>query len=224
VYFHMVPGPQTIYANRTRLLPGTFLTWRNGTSEVRPYWQMRYVENDRRSFAELKEQFLAVLRESVRQSAERGPVGTFLSGGTDSSTVAGILGEVTGEPARTYSIGFQAEGYDEMEYARIAARHFGTRHHEYYVTPDDVAKAIPAIAAVFDQPFGNSSAVPTYYCAKLARDDGVDTLLGGDGGDELFGGNTRYARQRVFERYGLVPALLRKTLIEPLAFAVPGGE
>src|SRR6185436_7996996 len=146
-------------------------------------------------FGDLKEAFLASVCGAVRSAAADGPVGTFLSGGTDSSTIAGMLGEVTGEPARTYSIGFEAQGYDEMAYARIAARHFGTRHHEYYVTPADVADAIPRIAAVHDQPFGNSSAVPTYYCAKLAKEDGVDTLLGGDGGDELFGGNERYAKQ-----------------------------
>jgi asparagine synthase (glutamine-hydrolysing) len=108
-----------------------------------------------------------------------------------------------------------------MEYARIAARHFGTRHHEYYVTPDDVVAAIPLIAAVHDQPFGNSSAVPAFYCAKLAKADGIDTLLGGDGGDELFGGNERYAKQYLYSLYSDLPAALRKGLIEPMAFLLP---
>jgi asparagine synthase (glutamine-hydrolysing) len=157
----------------------------------------------------------------VRETAQDGAVGTFLSGGTDSSTVAGMLGEVTGKPARTYSIGFEAQGYDEMGYARIAARHFGTQHHEYYVTPADVVSAVPRIAEVHDQPFGNSSAVPTYFCAKLARDDGVDVLLGGDGGDELFGGNERYATQYLYSLYSDLPRALRKGLIEPVAFLSP---
>lgn len=221
VYFHMVPGPRTILAGVHRMLPGTFLLWRNGKAESRPYWEMRFVENERRPFPDLKKDFLDVLREGVRDAAHDGKVGTFLSGGTDSSTVAGMLGEVTGQPARTYSIGFEAQGYDEMHYARIAARHFGTQHHEYYVTPDDVAKAIPLIAAVHDQPFGNSSAVPTYYCAKLARDDGVDALLGGDGGDELFGGNERYAKQYLYSLYGDLPRALRKGLIEPVLGLLP---
>jgi asparagine synthase (glutamine-hydrolysing) len=150
-------------------------------------------------------------------------VGAFLSGGTDSSTLAGLLGEATGEPARTYSIGFDEPGFDEMHYARIAARHFQTRHQEYYVTPDDVVKAIPLIAAVHEQPFGNSSAVPTYYCAKLAKDDGTDLLLGGDGGDELFGGNTRYAKQYLYSLYSDLPRTLREHLIEPVAFALPAA-
>jgi asparagine synthase (glutamine-hydrolysing) len=221
VYFHMIPGPNTIHTGRQRLLPGSYLTWRHGKPEASPYWKMRYVENDRRPITELKKDFLAVLRDGVREAAQDGAVGTFLSGGTDSSTVAGFVGEVTGKPARTYSIGFEARGYDEMHYARIAARRFGTRHHEYYVTPDDLVNAIPQIAAVHDQPFGNSSAVPTYYCAKLAKDDGVDTLLGGDGGDELFGGNERYAKQYLYSLYGDLPQALRKGLIEPVLGLLP---
>src|SRR5690349_2998134 len=221
VYFHMIPGPRTIHAGRHRLLPGSFLIWRNGQLETRPYWEMRYVENEKRPIPELKRNFLAVLREGVREAARDGTVGTFLSGGTDSSTVAGMLSEVTGKPARTYSIGFEAQGYDEMDYARIAARHFGTRHHEYYVTPGDVVSAVPRIAEVCDQPFGNSSVVPTYLCAKLAKDDGVDTLLGGDGGDELFGGNERYATQHLYSLYSDLPRILRKGLIEPAVFLSP---
>lgn len=221
VYFHMVPAPQTIHAGRRRLLPGSLLTWRDGKPETRSYWEMRFAENEKRPLPELKEAFLASLREGVRNAAQGGTVGTFLSGGTDSSTVAGILGEVTGEPARTYSIGFEAQGYDEMSYARVAARHFGTRHHEYYVTPADVVSAIPRIAEVYDQPFGNSSVVPTYFCARLAKRDGIEILLGGDGGDELFGGNERYAKQRLYSLYSDLPRVLRKGLIEPLAFLPP---
>jgi asparagine synthase (glutamine-hydrolysing) len=219
----MVPGPRTIHAGRHRLLPGSFLRWRNGKAETRSYWEMRFAEDERRPLPELKQDFLALLREGVRETARDRTVGAFLSGGTDSSTIAGMLGEVTGQPARTYSIGFEARGYDEMQYARIAARHFGTRHHEYYVTPDDVVSAIPQIAALHDQPFGNSSAVPTYYCAKLARDDGVDTLLGGDGGDELFGGNERYAKQYLYSLYSDLPRGLRKGVIEPIVGLLPSA-
>jgi len=221
VYFHMVPAPETIRARRHRLLPGSLLAWRGGEPQPRAYWQMRFVEDEKRPMPELREAFLACLREGVREAAQDGAVGTFLSGGTDSSTVAGLLGEVTGKPARTYSIGFEAQGYDEMGYARIAARHFGTRHHEYYVTPADIVTAVPKIAEVYDQPFGNSSVVPTYFCAKLAREDGIDTLLGGDGGDELFGGNVRYAKQHLYSLYSDLPLPLRKGLIEPLAFLPP---
>jgi len=117
----------------------------------------------------------------------------------------------------SYSIGFEAEGYDEMEYARLAARHFGTDHREHYITPADLVRLVPVVAQHHDQPFGNSSALPTYFCALKAREDGVTRLLAGDGGDELFGGNTRYAKQRVFSHYESVPAGLRRALLEPLS-------
>lgn len=224
VYFHMVPGPATIYAGQQRLLPGHLLRFAGGEAQVAPYWELRFEERARRPFAELKHEFVDGLRAAVRAAAGGCRTGAFLSGGTDSSTIAGLLGEVSGQPARTYSIGFEAEGYDEMGYARITARHFGTDHHEYYVTPDDIVQAIPRIAAIYDQPFGNSSAVPTYYCARLARSDGIERLLGGDGGDELFGGNERYATQHIYALYGRLPAPLRRYVIEPLAHAIPAGE
>ena len=220
VHFHAVPGPSTAYRGVRRLAPGSLLRYRSGRADIETYWRVRYEEHHRTGFETLKAEFREKLRDAVR-GALGARTGAFLSGGTDSSTIAGILGEVSGSPARTYSIGFDAKGYDEMEYARIAARHFGTEHHEYYVTPEDVVAAVPLIAAVHDQPFGNASAVPTYYCAKLARDDGVDILLGGDGGDELFGGNDRYAKQHLYSLYSDLPAFLRKGLVEPLAFFGP---
>lgn len=223
VYFHMVPGPDTVYREQARLLPGEYLIYRKGRVETRRYWEMQFLESEKRPFQELKEDFLGVLRSSVREAVGGDKAGAFLSGGTDSSTIAGILSEVTGEPARTYSIGFDASGYDEMAYARIAAKHFGTRHREYYVTPDDIVTAIPQVAAVFDQPFGNSSAVPAFYCARMGRDDGLSRMLGGDGGDELFGGNARYAKQYLFSLYEQVPRLLRKAAIEPVVLGIPGG-
>jgi asparagine synthase (glutamine-hydrolysing) len=187
---------------------------------------MAFEENHARQFGELKEQFIQTLRDSVREAGAGAgtEVGAFLSGGTDSSTIAGILCEVGGKPANTYSIGFAAEGYDEMEYARLASRHFGTAHHEYYVTPDDVVAAIPRVAGVFDQPFGNASALPAFYCAQLARKDGVTRMLGGDGGDELFGGNERYSKQHIFALYEQVPAPLRAALLEPVIGNFPGGD
>jgi len=223
VYFHMIPSPGSIYQGQKRLLPGEFLICKKGRAKSGKYWEINFLETKQRPFEELKQDFLGVLRSSVRKAAGDQEVGAFLSGGTDSSTIAGILSEINGRPARTYSIGFEATGYDEMEYARIAARHFSTEHHEYYVTPDDIVEAIPQIAAIFDQPFGNSSAIPTFYCARKAKADGVTRLLGGDGGDELFGGNVRYAKQYIFSLYEHLPSALRKQIVEPLVFCIPGG-
>ena len=224
IYFHMVPSPDSIYKDQHRLLPGQYLTFKNGEVKVGFYWKVAFDKIKKRPFEELKLELRDLLRSSVREAVAGQAVGAFLSGGTDSSTIAGILGEVTGKPARTYSIGFEAEGYDEMEYARIAAKHFSTQHNEYYVTPDDVVAAIPQIAAISDQPFGNASAIPTFYCARMAQADGLTQILGGDGGDELFGGNERYAKQQLFVYYNHLPLVLRKRLLEPIAFGIAGSE
>jgi asparagine synthase (glutamine-hydrolysing) len=135
-----------------------------------------------------------------------------------------MLGLVSGAAVSTYSIGFDVDGYDEIRYARIAASHFGTRHHEHYLTPDDVVASIPRLAASFDQPFGNSSVVAAYFCAAIARADGIAKLLGGDGGDEIFGGNTRYARQKLFEAYSAIPGWATRGLAEPLLLGIDGIE
>jgi asparagine synthase (glutamine-hydrolysing) len=213
-YFHVVPGPKTIYRRQERLLPGHCLTWSGGRTSVCPYWTMTFSEQ-RGSVADFKPRFRQTLKDSVATAASGATCGAFLSGGTDSSTVAGTLGTVTGSPAQTYSIGFAVEGYDEMEYARIASRHFGTKQHEYYVTPEDVVKALPLIAGAYDQPFGNASAVAGYYCALLAKSDGITRLLAGDGGDEIFGGNSRYAKQYQLAYYDRLPRPL-KSILEPL--------
>jgi asparagine synthase (glutamine-hydrolysing) len=224
LYFHVIPSPRTIFKGVFRLPPGHCAVFENGSLSVSPYWVPEFSELENPSFVDLRTEFRLLLRYAVARQLDGGKPGCFLSGGTDSSTVAGMIGEVSGQPAVTYSIGFEAEGYDEMEYARIAARHFKTEHHEYYVTPDDLVRSIPSVAQYYDQPFGNSSALPAYYCAKMAREDGVSKILAGDGGDELFGGNTRYAKQKIFGYYDSVPAILRNVLLEPLLLRTPLGK
>lgn len=214
-YFHAVPGPRTIYRGQKRLLPGQFLQWSAKRCAVGTYWQMTFPEESG-SVADFKGPFRQALSAAVEHAADGENCGAFLSGGTDSSTVAGLLGAVSTARAKTYSIGFAEAAYDEMEYARIASQHFRTDHHEYYVTADDVVKALPSIVAAYDQPFGNASAVAAYYCAAVAKADGVTRMLAGDGGDELFGGNMRYAKQYQLSLYWKLPAVLRNRLLEPL--------
>jgi asparagine synthase (glutamine-hydrolysing) len=226
LYFHMVPSPRTIYQGLEKLLPGQCALFENGRLAKHFYWEMAYCDRHDAPQAQLAEEFRGLLRQNVRRalSSPHAKTGNFLSGGTDSSTLAGIVTEVTGGPVDTYSIGFDIEGYDESHYAGIAVKHFGTRHHNYYVTPQDVVAAIPLIARAYDEPFGNASAVPTYYCAKLAKEDGVDLMIAGDGGDELFAGNIRYAKQKAFELYYGIPPLLRHFIIEPLTIRLPGTK
>ena len=216
VYFHVIPSPRTIFKDVFRLPPGHYALFENGKLTVAPYWVPKFDDAGPFDAGAEKETFRRLLREAVADQLDGSKPACFLSGGTDSSTVAGMIGLAAGRPAATYSIGFEAEGYDEMEFARITARHFGTEHHEYYVTPNDLLAGIPAVAAHYDQPFGNSSAVPAYFCAKVAHDDGVTRLLAGDGGDELFGGNSRYAKQKVFGVWESVPKALRSGVLEPV--------
>lgn len=210
LYFHAVPGPASVFKDVQRLLPGQVLEYQAGGKPViSHYWKPHYEDNQPEDFPRLKEEFLELLKSSVRKRMLSDAVGCFLSGGTDSSTIAGFANQLSNHPIKTFSIGFDVPGYDEMEYARTAASHFKTDHHEYYVTPADITAGIAKIAYQFDEPFGNSSAIPSYYCAKLAKENGIDILLGGDGGDELFAGNTRYYKQHLFARYSDQPALVR---------------
>lgn len=216
LYFHVIPSPRTIYKGVFRLPPGHYALFENGQLTVAPYWTPTFEPSNNPNFEALKDEFTQVLTEAVAAQLDDSQPACFLSGGTDSSTVAGMAALVSGRTTAAYSIGFDAPGYDEMSYARLAAQHFKLQHHIYYITPDDLVRSIPGVAAHFEQPFGNSSVLPAYYCAKMARDNGVTKLLAGDGGDELFGGNTRYAKQALFNRYAWVPSLLQKGLLEPL--------
>ena len=221
LYFHMIPSPDTVYRDIKKLEPAQLLRFENGRACLRYYWQPAFVDDSGKNRADLQDQLLKTLRDSVRRCDPDDRTGAFLSGGTDSSTVSGMLAGMQPKPAKTYSIGFSQEGYDEISYARIASQHFHTDQHEYYVTPEDVAAAFPKVARAYDEPFGNSSAIPTYFCAQLAQRDGTRIMLAGDGGDELFGGNARYAKQKVFDAYHHVPHWLRSALVEPLFVGLP---
>ena len=209
MFFHCIPSPRSVYRDMRKLAPASLLRWRAGRAQVAAYWMPDFAAHTVDSKA-LQGQLVERLDAAVAHRA-RPRCGAFLSGGLDSSSVAGMLARHS-EKAQTFTIGFDAAGYDESGYARIAARHFNTDHHEYFVTPDDVRESLPVIAAQYDEPFGNSSVIPTYHCARFAREHGIELMLAGDGGDELFAGNSRYLDQRVFENYGRVPAPLRAAL------------
>jgi asparagine synthase (glutamine-hydrolysing) len=228
VYFHVVPGPRGVFRGLERLEPGEYAVVRGGEVRRARYWTPRYEDENPSSpsrEAELAEEYRSRIRNAVRSclSSSRGKVGAFLSGGTDSSTIVGVLRELTGEAPHAYSIGFAIAGYDESSYARTAAAHFGADHHQYVVTPKDVEETLPRIAEAYDEPFGNSSAVASYHCAELARADGVGTMLGGDGGDEIFAGNERYSKQAVFDYYLRMPAALRHFVVEPILGVLPAN-
>jgi len=230
LYFHMLPSPNSSYTGLQKLPGGHYLHWQLGqtTATVKRYWRPSFQEGNGATKQESYPRVRALLRASIDRicDANPTPIAAFLSGGLDSSSVAGMLAERSreyGQRAQAYTIGFNAPGYDEVPYARITARHFDLDLHEYYVTPADVVDALPKIAASLDEPFGNSSALPAYFCAKRAASNGTQHLLAGDGGDELFAGNERYQKQALFERYQQLPSSLRHGLIEPLLPHLPGG-
>ncbi|PYS16436.1 MAG: asparagine synthase [Acidobacteria bacterium] len=212
-----IPAPKTIFRGISRLEPGHQLT--SGTAvATRSYWDMTYAQNEDRTEKAWIDETENALRSAVSLNMtglEPSRMGCFLSGGTDSSSIVGMLSQLTTEPARTFSIGFDDSRYNEMHYARITARHNKSSHHEYFVTPNDVLALIQRAVPAYDEPFGNSSIIPTYYCARLAAENGVTHLLAGDGGDELFGGNSRYADDRVFQHYSELPIWMQRLVIEP---------
>jgi asparagine synthase (glutamine-hydrolysing) len=172
LFFHMVPGPGTAFQGVNKLLAAHALVARNGEWETRRYWEPDFREHEDESLADASQEMMGLLSSSVARLADDVDTGAFLSGGLDSSTVAGLLARHRPNP-KTYSIGFDADGYDEIGYARMASERFNTDFKTYYVTPEDVLAELPKIAAAYDEPFGNSSALPAYFCARLAAADGA---------------------------------------------------
>ena len=217
LFMHMVPAPDTIYEKVSKLPLASFIEWDGESIERGIYWR----PTDPPPGTPRRDELEAALHEAMETGLENSRLsdttGAFLSGGLDSSAVAGKLSALHPEQAPTFTVGFGEADFDELKYSRAAVRHFGCKAYEYAMSPGDITRAFPLIAESYDEPFGNSSAAPTYFCAKLAAENGIDHLLAGDGGDELFGGNERYVRQAVFELYGRIPGLLRRSVVEPLA-------
>ncbi len=220
----IIPTPKTVFHEIKKMPPGHVLTYRKGAARLTPYWEINFRRTDHSNRADLTRRLRAHMTHSVSiRLATDGAsdrIGSFLSGGVDSSTVTGLMTQLAGRPIRSFSIGFEEERFNEMEYSRIAARAFGAEHHEYLVTARDAYDAIPVLLNAFDEPFANASAIPTYFCAKIAKDHGVDVLYAGDGGDELFAGNERYATQRLFEYYGMIAGPVREGVVRPLVYAL----
>lgn len=225
LYFSAIPTPRTIYKVVKKLEPGHYLRWNKNRIDGHKYYDIRYKPDE-----SIDEQdWLQTIPSAISNAVERfvplsnpEETGCFLSGGTDSSSVAGYYTKSSGQPTNTFSIGFDEPGYSEIHFADVASKHFGTIQHEYFVTPEDVLILLERLSDIYDEPFGNSSVIPTYYCARLAKDHGIDVLLAGDGGDEIFGGNERYLKNIVFDNYHRIPFMLRNKFLEPAIRALPG--
>jgi asparagine synthase (glutamine-hydrolysing) len=221
--FTVVPGPLSAFKGISKLPPGSYLIWKEGTARTGQYWEMTYPEDARGTTEALATEMLERMAEAVNCSSSDVRVsglGCFLSGGTDSSSVVGLLTRLKKSPVTSLSIGFNEERFNELQYASLAAKHFGSRHIVGRLGPDDAFNILPKIVDLYDEPFANSSVIPTYYCLRMAREHGIEVMLAGDGGDELFGGNERYRTQQIYELYKKIPALLRNYWINPVASCI----
>ncbi|MGE0682658.1 MAG: asparagine synthetase B [Candidatus Binatia bacterium] len=221
--FTYVPGPRTIYKNTFLLPPGTALIVRKNTLRLSSYWRMNYpgdaVASEEELAFRLRHSIDLAVRRTLCPTEKKGTIGTFLSGGTDSGTISGIVArEIV--PLRAYSIAFGEDDYNELHYAKLLAQRFGLEHHVHQLTADELLQSIPLLLQECDQPFGNPSIVATWRCAKLASEHDTTVLLAGDGGDEIFGGNERYAKDSIYGLYYRLPAWLR-CMLSTLAQALP---
>lgn len=213
-----VPAPYSIYRGISKLPPGMYCQiGLNSTSVVmKTYWSVRAAaeQGQKNRFAgsdeEAREALESVLMQSVRgQMLADVPLGAFLSGGVDSSTVVALMQKHSARPVKTFTIGFDEEAYNEAEHAHAVARHLGTEHTELYVKPQEAQAVIPLLPGLYDEPFADSSQIPTYLVSRLAREH-VTVSLSGDGGDELFGGYNRYFwAQDIWRRVGWLPQSVR---------------
>jgi len=221
-----VPEPNTIYHNAFKLSPGHCITLKVGDREVRPqrYWDLPFRPHAPRPEAEVAEELTARLKEAVRSQMEAEvPLGAFLSGGVDSSAVVAMMAQEGGDPVTTCSIGFDDPDFDESQYADMVAKRYGTRHHAQVVSKDDYG-LVDTLAHLYDEPYSDSSAIPTYRVCQLARKQ-VTVALSGDGGDENFAGYRRY-RYAMAEHSvrSKLPAGLRKPLFGTLGALYPKAD
>lgn len=222
-FYHCIPSELSVYQQVHKLPPGTELRLPlSGQAQQLLRYNPAY-QYSHQSAAALQQQCRDLVEQAVQRNVSAN-AGAFLSGGLDSSTVSGYFARHQ-QNARTFSIGFDAKGYDETEYALITANHFQTQHQVHYLQPEEIVQNFVAVATAFEEPFGNSSAMAAYICASVAKQQGVDVMLAGDGGDEIFAGNERYAKQKTFELYQQVPKALKcplEVLLHSALGKVPG--
>lgn len=213
-----VPAPHTLFKNVMKLPPAHIFIYEHGEISTRRYWNLPFEPTCQDDEATAIERTKALLEESVRiRLMSEVPLGAFLSGGVDSSVVVGLMSKSMSQPVKTFSIGFEEEEFTELPYAQRVAKHFGTDHHEFLVK-SDLISILPQLVWEYDEPFSDSSMLPTYYVSKLAREH-VSVVLTGDGGDEIFGGYDHYEREY---NISCIPPIIRY-LLAYASLLIPNG-
>jgi len=218
--FGYIPAPLTIYCNVLKLPPAHILILKDKEITIEQYWRLDYARKINISRNDAAEEVLRLLKEAVRKRLYSDvPLGAFLSGGIDSSTIVGIMSQLSEKKVKTFSIGFEEEGYNELKYARNIAKRFDTEHNEFIVRPNAL-EVLPLLLERYGEPFADSSCIPTYYVAQQARKY-VTVALNGDGGDEIFAGYERYRAIYISRWYTKIPLFLRHGFIEPIINRIP---
>ena len=219
--YQYVPSPLCIFNSIKKLPPAHVLIYEHGNLQVKRYWSLSYKKKLHLSSPkEYGEHFRDLFQEAVKIRLRSDvPLGAFLSGGIDSSLVVAVMSRLMNQPVKTFSIGFEEEAYDEVKFARLIASKYETDHHEFTVKPDAV-NILPHLVWHYNEPFADSSAVPTYYVSKMTRDF-VTVALNGDGGDESFAGYERYVADKLADYYRRVPPFIRERLIRRAVDALP---
>jgi asparagine synthase (glutamine-hydrolysing) len=218
-----VPAPMTAYKQIRKLEPGHWLRWKNGEIETRRYWQPDFSKKIKISEEEAIDETTRLLRESTKlRLISEVPLGAFLSGGVDSSTIVALMAQESSTPVKTFSIGFEEQDFSELKYARRVAEHVGAEYHEFIVKPNAL-EVLPTLVEHYGEPYADSSAIPTYYVSRETRKH-VTVALNGDGGDESFAGYERHAAMRLAEAYKRVPGFLRKAFVETPVGLIPTSE
>ncbi|MBI5249955.1 MAG: asparagine synthase (glutamine-hydrolyzing) [Desulfomonile tiedjei] len=229
-----VPTPYSIFRNIRKLLPGATLTVRPGTAAMGspvPFWSIAGMIREQKSSpfkgsaTDAVDELDRLLTDAVKlRMIADVPIGVFLSGGIDSSLVAAVMQAQNGKPAKTFTIGFQEEAYNEAEYAKAVARHLHTAHSELYVSPSEAMEVIASLPEMFDEPFADSSQIPTFLVSQFARHH-VTVCLSGDGGDELFGGYNHHVYGPVlWSKIRHIPLGLRRVVSEILTRSASGVD
>jgi asparagine synthase (glutamine-hydrolysing) len=219
--YQYVPSPMSIFKSIKKLPPAHMLIYEGGDLKIKRYWNLSYRNKlQLSSVDEYGERFRDLFEEAVKIRLRSDvPLGAFLSGGIDSSLVVAVMSQLMDQPVKTFSIGFEEEGYDEVAFARLIAQKYQTDHHEFTVKPDAV-NILPQIVWNYNEPFADSSAVPTYYVSKMTRDF-VTVALNGDGGDESFAGYERYLADKLADYYRRVPPFIREGIIRRAVDKLP---
>ncbi len=219
--FEYVFSPETIFQNIQKLPPGHFLLLRNGDIRIEQYWDnLPTMPNEQYNEDDYAHHLAELLEESVKMRLISDvPLGALLSGGIDSSAVVAFMAKHSGKPVKTFSIGFEEQTYNELDYARTVSKHFHTEHHEFIIKPDAV-DLVETLVKNLDEPFGDFSIFPTYLVSKMAREH-VTVALSGDGGDELFAGYDTYLADWAARGYQKIPAVFRNRVLAPLIERIP---